>query len=143
MMKTLKDVRAQRARESSKLAASDVNAGTPLAAASRICGIPCRTFRDWVSREGSLLKKLGRNTVLPADAEKQLHQSIAHLQVDSQICCSYMQGTRRAESVEMQNGGKGLVCFLTRNPCLTLRRAENLRYGQLKIFSRETLHGKR
>jgi hypothetical protein len=97
-MRTRKGVMTRRARESSKLAASDVNAGTPLAAASRICGIPRRTFRDWVSRKGSLLKKLGRNTVLPADAEKQLHQRIVCLQqVDSQVCCSYIQGTRCAE----------------------------------------------
>jgi hypothetical protein len=142
-MKTREGVKAQRATETLKLAASDVNSGTPLAAASRLYGIPDRTIRDWVSREGSPLKKLGRNTFLPADAEKQLHQRIVRLQVDSQVCSSNMQGTQRAESVEMQNGGKRLVCSLRGNPCLTLRRAENLRYGRLMIFSRETLRGKR
>jgi hypothetical protein len=51
-----------------------------------------------------------------------------------------MQGTQQAESVERQNVGKGLVCSLRRNPGLTLRKAENLSYGRLMIFSRETLH---
>jgi hypothetical protein len=51
-----------------------------------------------------------------------------------------MQGTQRAESVEMQNGGKGLVCSLRRNQGLTLRKAEDVIYGRLMKFSREILH---
>jgi hypothetical protein len=60
-----------------KLAAAD--SGTPVAASSKTCGISRRTLRDWVSREGFPLKKLGRNAVLPADAGKQLHQRIVRL----------------------------------------------------------------
>jgi hypothetical protein len=47
-----------------------VNSGNPLVAASEICAIPRRTFHDWVSRDEFPPKKLGRNAVLPADAEK-------------------------------------------------------------------------
>jgi hypothetical protein len=144
MMKTYKGVRVRLLTQSSKQAASDVNSGTPLAAASKICDIPRRTLRVSVSREGSLLKNLRWNTLLPADAEKQPHQIIICLQqVDSQVCSSNMQGTQRAESVEMQNGRKGLVCFLRRSPCLTLRSAENVSYGWLMMCCGDTLHGKK
>jgi hypothetical protein len=51
-----------------------------------------------------------------------------------------MQGTRSADSVERQNGGKGLVFSLRRNPGLTLRKAENISYGLLMMFIRETVH---
>jgi hypothetical protein len=98
------------------IAASDINSGNPLTAASKICGIPRRTRRDWVNREGYRLKKVGRNAVLPVDAEKQLHHRIVRLQEvgfeltqsHTQVCCSNMPGTQRAESVERLNGGKGL-----------------------------------
>jgi hypothetical protein len=56
-----------------------VKSGSLLAAASRIHSIPRRTLRGWVSREKSPLKKLGRNAVLPADSEKQLHPKIMRL----------------------------------------------------------------
>jgi hypothetical protein len=62
-----------------KFAASAVNSGNPLASASMIHGILRRTLHDWVSQEGSFLKKLGRNAVLPADTEKQLHRTIVRL----------------------------------------------------------------
>jgi hypothetical protein len=51
-----------------------------------------------------------------------------------------MQGTQYKESVEIQNVGKGLICSLRRNPGLTLRKTENLSYGRLMIFCRETIH---
>jgi hypothetical protein len=130
-----------------KLSASAVNSETPLAAAAKICGVPRRTLRNWIRREGSL-KKLGRNAGLPADTEEQLHQRIIRLQQVSfglnsksllQVCSSNMRETA-AESVESQNSGKGLVCSLRRNPGLTLRKAGSFSYGRLIIFSRETLH---
>jgi hypothetical protein len=40
--------------------------------------------------------------------------------------------------MEMQNGEEVVVCC--RKPGLTLRKAKNLSYGRLMIFSRETLH---
>jgi hypothetical protein len=49
-----------------------------------------------------------------------------------------MQGTKHAESMERQGGEKGPVCSLRRNPGLALRKAENLSYGRLTIFGRET-----
>jgi hypothetical protein len=64
-----------------KLAASAVNSGNSFAAASKICGIPRRIFRDRVSREGSPLKKLGRNAVVPTVAEKQHPQKVVRLQI--------------------------------------------------------------
>jgi hypothetical protein len=67
---------------------SAVTSGAPLASASRIHGIPCRTLRDWVSQEKSSLKKVG---------------------------------------------------YLTRKPGLALRKEENLSYGRLMGFSRETV----
>jgi hypothetical protein len=57
-----------------------------------------------------------------------------------QVCCTIMQGTQHAESVERQSVGKGMVCSLRWNPGLTLRKAENLSYGRLRVFSREPLH---
>jgi hypothetical protein len=74
MLKTCKSVRVQWSTESLKFAASATNSGNPLAAACKIFGIPHRTLHDWISRKGSPLKKLGRNAILPVDAEKQLHQ---------------------------------------------------------------------
>jgi hypothetical protein len=53
---------------------SSVNSVTPLADASRIYGIPGRTLRDEISREGPPLIKLGRNAALSADTEIQLRQ---------------------------------------------------------------------
>jgi transposase-like protein len=58
---------------------SAVNSGDPVAAASQICGIPPRTLRDWVHQKGSPLKKVEQNAVLPADAEKQLHERVIYL----------------------------------------------------------------
>jgi hypothetical protein len=60
--------------------ASFVNSGTPIAAVSKICGLRRGTLRDWVTQNGSPLKKLGRNAVSPSDAERQLHQRIIRLQ---------------------------------------------------------------
>lgn len=42
--------------------------------------------------------------------------------------------------MKRQNGGKGLVCCLRRNPGWTLRKAESLSCGWLLIFWRETLN---
>jgi hypothetical protein len=53
---------------------------SPCSCIQEACGIPCRIFHDWVFREGSPLKKLGRNADLPVDAEKQLHEKIVRLQ---------------------------------------------------------------
>jgi hypothetical protein len=138
IMKTCKGVRAQRSTESLKHVASAVNPGNPLADASEVCGVPCRTLRNWVSQEGSPVKKLGWSAALLADAEKQSHQRIVRLQVDSQVCSSSMQGTQHAKPEERQIVGKRLVCSLRRNPGLTLQKAENLSYGRPIIFSRET-----
>jgi hypothetical protein len=53
-----------------KARGSALNSGNPLAAAAKIYVIPSRILREWVCREGSPLKKLGRNAVLSADARK-------------------------------------------------------------------------
>jgi hypothetical protein len=47
--------------------------------------------------------------------------------------------THTSESVEGQNFAKGLVWPLRRNPGLTLRKTENLSYGQQMTFSRESI----
>jgi hypothetical protein len=68
-----------------------VNSGNPLAAASQICDIPRRTLRDWVHQKRFPLKMLEQNAVLPADAEKQLHQRIIHLkQIGSGLKLSHI-----------------------------------------------------
>jgi hypothetical protein len=73
------------------LKAHRVNSGAPLASASMIRGIPCRAFREWVSREGYPLKEPQRNAVLPADAEKQLHQRIVRLHVGFGITLNHIR----------------------------------------------------
>lgn len=45
-----------------------------------LCEVPCRTLRDWVSREGSPAKKLAWNAVLLADADKLFHQKTVRFQ---------------------------------------------------------------
>jgi hypothetical protein len=60
--------------------ASAVNSGTPIAATSKICRIPHRTIHEWVTLNGSPLKKPGQNAVLSSDAKKQLHQRFFRLQ---------------------------------------------------------------
>jgi hypothetical protein len=79
MVKTYKGVEAQWSTEFLKLVVSPVNSATPLADAYRTYDIPPRTINDYANRERSPLKKLGRNAVLPADVEKQLHQRIVRL----------------------------------------------------------------
>jgi hypothetical protein len=63
-----------------QLSVSAIESGIPLVAAFIVHGIPRRTIRDYVNREGSPLKKIGRNAVLPADVEKQLQQRTMLLQ---------------------------------------------------------------
>jgi hypothetical protein len=63
-----------------KSAVSAVKSGNFFAVSSMIHRISCRIFHDWISRVNSPPKKLGRNAVLSADFEIQLHQKIIRLQ---------------------------------------------------------------
>jgi hypothetical protein len=89
-----------------KLSAS----GTTLAAAFMICGIPRRTLRDWVGREGSL-KKLERNAVLSAVAEKQLHPRIIRLQVGFGLRLNHIRrfAVQICKECSMKNPWKGRI----------------------------------
>jgi hypothetical protein len=130
MMKTCKYVRAQRSTESFKFAEPATNSGNSIVAESTICDNPRRTFRVWVS-----LKKLGRNAVSPADAEKQLQQWIVRFKSWYWICTKShphawrlnRQAAEHVKYVERQTAGKSLVYSLSRNPGSTRKSRSQLK----------------
>jgi hypothetical protein len=76
---------------------------------------------------------------LPADAEKQLHRRIVHLQeAGSGLTLNriYRFAVQVCKEHSIQNPWKGRMM----GKGLTLRKAENFSYGRLMIFSRETRH---
>lgn len=101
-----------------------------------------RTLRDWISVEGFPVKNLEQNAVLPADAGKQLHKRIVHLQVGFGVTRNHIRrfSVHTCKDQSVQSDGKGLVCSPRRNPGLTLRRAESLNYGWLMKFSRKIVN---
>jgi hypothetical protein len=66
---------------------------------------------DWVSRQGFSVKGPGRNAVLPADAEKQLHHRIVCIQVGFGFTLSYIHrlDVQIFKELSMQNPWKGRV----------------------------------
>jgi hypothetical protein len=89
------------------------------------------------------VKKLGRNAVLPADAEKQFQQRIILLkQVGFKLTLNHIhrfavQICKEHSVQSVWKGrmvGKGVVCS-QKEPKFNMRKAENLSYGRLMTLA--------
>ncbi|KAJ4451546.1 hypothetical protein ANN_03012 [Periplaneta americana] len=146
MNKTSTKVRAKWATEDLKFALQAIKSGLPVAAASRQYNIPRRTLRDWMIRNKSPERKLGRCAVLSPDLELELKRivrlqqvgfGLTRLQVRS-CCYKICEENNIPHPFKNEIAGKDwLYGFLKRFPDIVLRKAENLSYGRLMRFNKE------
>lgn len=151
MGKICQNIRAKWSSDDLKNAIAAVKDGTSAAAAARRFNIPRRTLRDWIKRgnEKEPVKKLGCNPVFTTEIENQLKLRIIRLQqvgfgVTKTFICEKAVEICHALKLKnpFTNGKAGRYWFegfLKRNPDLVLRKGENLSYGRLMRFNKQTV----
>ena len=132
-------------------AITSVRYGRSVSDAARSFDIPRRTLRDWLDRseKNQPITKLRRNLVLSSKIERQLRYRIFKLQqfgfgTTKRLLCETAVEISNALNIKTPfSNGKARIYwfegFRKRNPGTVLRKGENLSYGRLMCFNKETV----